>query len=179
MEFHVVWGLLTVSLVDLEMLLVPDVIVLPLVVLALAGQALLPEGRLLRNAIAAAAGYAVVHVVFVFGWRLLTGRRGMGLGDGKILALIGAHLGPAVLPFILVTGAVQGLLYVLVVMVVLGKSPTPPGAEEPPPERVRETKVPFGPFLALAAVEAVFLAPLVAPLVAEVRVLRVFFLAWL
>ena len=118
-----------------------------------------------------------MHVVFVLGWRSLTGREGWAWGR-KILALIGAHLGPAVLPFILVTGAVQGLLYVLVVMVVLGKSPTPPGGRGAAPERVRETKVPFGPFLALAAVEAVSRAA-VAPLVADVRVLRVFFLAWL
>lgn len=178
-EFQVLWGLMTVSLVDLETLLVPDVIVLPLVGLALLGQLVFPEGRPLRNAIAAAAGYVVVHGVFVFGWRKLTGREGMGLGDGKILALLGAQLGPGVLPFALVGGAVQGLVYVLVVMVFLRRTPTPEGSGEAPASGWRDTKVPFGPFLALAAIEAVFLAPLVAPHVADLPILRVLFLPWL
>jgi leader peptidase (prepilin peptidase)/N-methyltransferase len=177
-EFQILWGLMTVSLVDLETLLVPDAVVLPLVALALLGQAVFPEGRLLRHALAAVAGYAVVHLVFVAGWKVLTGREGMGLGDGKILALLGAHLGPAPLPFVLVAAACQGLVYVVVVMVFLRRSPTPVGADEPPAEHVREIKVPFGPFLALAAIEAVFLAPLIAPHVADLPMLRVFFLAW-
>jgi leader peptidase (prepilin peptidase)/N-methyltransferase len=178
-EFQVLWGLLTVSLVDLETLLVPDIIVLPLVVLALLGQAVFPEGRLLRNTLAAAAGYLVVLLVFVLGWKLLTGREGMGLGDGKILALLGAHLGPAAIPFALVAGAVQGLIYVIVVMVVLRRSPTPAGAGEPSASRVRDIKVPFGPFLAVSAIEAVFLAPLIAPHVVDIPGIRVLFLAWM
>jgi leader peptidase (prepilin peptidase)/N-methyltransferase len=177
-EYQVVWGLMVVSLVDLETLLVPDVIVVPLIVLALIGQALFPEGRLLRNAVAAAAGYAVVQLLFVSGWRRLSGREGMGLGDGKILALLGAHLGPLILPFALVAGAIQGLIYVFVVMAVLRRTPTPEGSGEAPAESVRLTKVPFGPFLALSAIEALFLGPLVAPHVTDVPVLRVLFAAW-
>jgi leader peptidase (prepilin peptidase)/N-methyltransferase len=163
-EFQVLWGLAIVSLVDLETLLVPDAIVLPLVVLALLGQALFPGGHPVRNLIAAAAGYLVVHLVFVIGWRLLTGREGMGLGDGKILALLGAHLGPWALPFVLFAGAMQGLLYVVVVMGILKRSPTPAGADEDEPaDSIRAVKVPFGPFLALGALEAVFLLPLLLP----------------
>ena len=177
-EFQVLWGLMTVSLVDLETLLVPDVIVLPLVVLALVGQASFPEGHLLHNSIAAVAGYLVVALLFVLGWKLLTGRAGMGLGDGKILALLGAHLGPFAIPFALVAGAVQGLIYVLVVMVFLRRSPTPPGSGEAPASGWRQVKVPFGPFLALSAIEAVFLAPLLAPHVADLPVIRVLFVGW-
>jgi len=177
-EFQVLWGLMTVSLVDLETLLVPDVIVLPLVVLALVGQASFPEGHLLHNSIAAVAGYLVVALLFVLGWKLLTGRAGMGLGDGKILALLGAHLGPFAIPFALVAGAVQGLIYVLVVIVFLRRSPTPPGSGEAPASGWRQVKVPFGPFLALSAIEAVFLAPLLAPHVADLPVIRVLFVGW-
>jgi leader peptidase (prepilin peptidase) / N-methyltransferase len=177
-EFQVLWGLMAISLVDLETLLVPDVVVLPLVALALVGQATFPEGHLLRNSIAALAGYAVVALLFSVGWKALTGHEGMGLGDGKILALLGAHLGPFAIPFALVAGAVQGLVYVLVVMVFLRGNPTPAGSGEEPADGWRQVKVPFGPFLALSAIEAVFLAPLIAPLVVDIPVLRVLFIGW-
>ena len=177
-EFQVLWGLMVVALVDLETLLVPDVIVLPLTALALLGQWMFPGGALLRNAVAAAAGYLVVHLVFVTGWRLLTGREGMGLGDGKILALLGAQYGPLILPLVLVLAAVQGLIYVAVVLGLLRRSPTPSGADEPPARSVREIKVPFGPFLALGAIEAAFFAPLVAVHAADWPLLRTLFAGW-
>ncbi|MBN1774259.1 MAG: prepilin peptidase [Deltaproteobacteria bacterium] len=177
-EFQVLWGLMVVALVDLETLLVPDVIVLPLTALALLGQWMLPGGELLRHALAAAAGYLLVYLLFVLGWRLLTGREGMGLGDGKILALLGAQFGPLALPLVLVLAAVQGLVYVAVVMGLLGRSPTPPGADEPPARSVREVKVPFGPFLALGAIEAALLAPLAAVYVADWPLLHALFAGW-
>jgi len=177
-EFQVLWGLMVVALVDLETLLVPDVIVVPLTVLALLGQWLFPDGEPLRNLAAAAAGYLAVSLLFVHGWRRLTGREGMGLGDGKILALLGAQYGPWALPLVLVLAALQGLVYVAVVMGLLGRSPTPPGADEPPARSVREVKVPFGPFLALATIEAAFLAPLAAASVGDWPVLRTLLAGW-
>ncbi len=173
-EFQVLWGLVVVSLVDFETLLVPDVVVVPLAGLAMAGQFLFEDGRPWLHLGTAAVGYLMVRVVFVAGWKALTGREGMGMGDGKILALLGAHLGPGPLPFVLVAGSIQGLLYVLAT-VASGRSPTPAGAGEPPASSLRETKIPFGPFLALAAIEAVFLAPIAAPWVADTPGLRVLF----
>lgn len=177
-EFQVLWGLMVVALVDLETLLVPDVIVLPLTVLALLGQWLFPDGEPLRNLAAAAAGYLVVWLLFVHGWRRLTGREGMGLGDGKILALLGAQYGPWSLPLVLVLAALQGLVYVAVMMGLLRRSPTPAGAGEPPARTVREVKVPFGPFLALATIEAAFLAPLAAASVGDWPLLRTLLAGW-
>jgi len=176
-EFQVLWGLAIISAVDLETLLVPDVIVLPLIVLALAGQFVLEGGHPWHHLAAAVFGYLLVFLLFSFGWRKLTGREGMGLGDGKILALLGAHLGPQSIPFVLVAAAVQGLIYVLAVTLAGGRL-TPEGADEPPAPSLRETKVPFGPFLALAAIEAVFWAPAIAPRVADLPILSVLFGAW-
>jgi hypothetical protein len=61
---------------------------------------------------------------------------------------------------------------------LVGGPPPPPGADEPPARSVREVKVPFGPFLALATIEAAFLAPLAAASVGDWPVLRTLLAGW-
>jgi leader peptidase (prepilin peptidase)/N-methyltransferase len=73
----------------------------------------------------------------------LTGREGLGLGDGKLLALVGALLGWQGVALATFLGAVQGVL-VTVPMRALRR------------QKVMGVELPFGPFLALGAVEALF-----------------------
>ncbi len=132
-----------IALIDLEHRIIPNRLTLIGAVAALAiGTALDPAGepgRLIAGA--AAGGFLLIAALAYPG--------GMGMGDVKLAAMIGLFLGAAVAPALLialVTGTLLG------VVIVARK-----GAREG-----RKTAVPFGPFLALGAVVAVFVgAPLV------------------
>jgi len=121
------------SLIDLETGLLPDVITLPGIALGLIFS--LWTGSPLDSLIGAVAGYAVFWLV-ARGFLLITGREGLGYGDFKLLAMLGAFLGWQALPFIVfiasATGAIVGGLFL-----------TASG-------RHARTPIPFGPFLAAA-----------------------------
>src|SRR5262249_2819174 len=90
-----------------------------------------------------AAGWGFVWLVAEVFYRL-TGREGLGLGDGKLLALVAALLGWQVLPPVLFLGAIQGLR--VAVPLRLARR-----------QRLLGAEIPFGPFLAMGAVEMLFL----------------------
>jgi leader peptidase (prepilin peptidase)/N-methyltransferase len=128
-----VTALVPITLIDLELRLIPNRITLPAAVAALAAGLLLDAGHVPEQlvATAAAGGFfllaAVVHP------------RGMGMGDVKLAGMLGLYLGRAVAPALfiaLITGVLVGML-------VIARK----GAAEG-----RKTAVPFGPFLALGGV---------------------------
>ncbi|HMV37545.1 MAG TPA: A24 family peptidase [Plasticicumulans sp.] len=129
------WLLLALAVIDLRTFLLPDALTLPGLWAGLA-LALVPVLVPLRDAvIGAMAGFLVLWSVYhVF--RLLTGREGMGRGDFKLLALLGAWLGWMQLPFVLLAsagvGAVIGILLRVAGQLDAGRP------------------LPFGPFLAAA-----------------------------
>ena len=106
----------------------------------------------------AALGYLGMRILFVDGYKLLTGRRGMGLGDPEIMLLVGALLGPTGVLFALGAGAAQGTAVTLVAIAARARigpehaddidEDEPKGSNGP-----AKLKVPFVPFLALAALE--------------------------
>ena len=122
----------------------------------------------------------MIQLIFVWSYEHLTGRRGMGEGDSKLLLMIGAFVGWQGALFALFAGAAQGLLtYLLTRIPGLGFQPVAqaPQALEPaaadggsgdesqphadeadlPPSYWGQTwKLPFGPFLALGALEYLF-----------------------
>ncbi len=127
--------LLALALIDWDTTVLPDALTLPLLWAGLVAAALgwLPNLPLLQSLWGAAAGYLSLWAVYWF-FKLATGKEGMGYGDFKLLAALGAWLGwQAVLPIVLmasVLGVVVGLL-----MKATGS--------------LREGRfVPFGPFLA-------------------------------
>ncbi len=105
-----------------------------------------------------------MQVVFVWGYERVAGRRGMGEGDSKLLMMIGAFLGWRGALFSVVAGSMQGLVFAAFALVT-GRNLTPAIEErvidgeviEAPEEvehsRVGTLKLPFGPFLALGALE--------------------------
>jgi len=166
--FAFVFALVTVAMIDLDCYLIPDAIALPGIAIGIAANAfLLPLGWK-EPLVAAVAGYALIRLVFIEGYRLLTGRVGMGEGDAKLLAMIGAFTGYQGAVFALFAGALQGLVIGAVVVLRRRRAnePEPVFEEElgadgaPPPEAApvgfRLARVPFGPFLALGALEHVF-----------------------
>lgn len=129
------WGLLAAGAIDLETRLLPDAITIPLLWSGLAFNLSGTFAPLWDCVIGAMAGYVILWVVYQ-GFRLLTGRDGMGYGDFKLLALLGAWLGWQALPAILLLAS---LAAAIVGMTLLACGRTS-----------RDTPLPFGPYLAAA-----------------------------
>jgi leader peptidase (prepilin peptidase)/N-methyltransferase len=175
--FTFVGGLVVASFVDLDFMEIPDEVSLPGAALGLATVTLRDMPGPADAAIGAGVGFLLVQVVFVWSYERLAGRRGMGEGDSKLLMMIGAFLGWQGVLVSLVLGAFQGLV-VAGLFIALGRKYEPPGlAEWEAMEREREgnetdngngngngdddepvgqLKIPYGPFLALGALEFLF-----------------------
>jgi leader peptidase (prepilin peptidase)/N-methyltransferase len=137
------WMLLTLAMLDARHLWLPDALTLPLAVLGLTlGDWVLPASFQDRL-IGAALGYGGLFLLAIT-YRRLRGREGLGLGDAKLLAAIGAWLGWQLLPLILLFASLGGLVWALVLKLrgelVDGK-----------------TRFAFGTFLCLAVVPAAWL----------------------
>jgi leader peptidase (prepilin peptidase)/N-methyltransferase len=132
------WFLIALSLIDLDHKLLPDNITLPLLWLGLLVALFEPNGvplfaDLRASVIGAVAGYLSLWSVYQL-FKLLTGKEGMGYGDFKLLAALGAWLGWQLLPLIIVLSAAVGS--------VVGFSLILTG------QRSRQAEIPFGPYLA-------------------------------
>ena len=129
------WILLALTFIDYDTQLLPDQLTLPLVWLGLLVNL---QGGFTdtRSAIVGAvAGYLFLWSTY-WAFKLITGKEGMGYGDFKLLAAIGAWLGWQVLPAAVLIAAGVGLVYALATS-VLG-------------QRESSQPIPFGPFLAIA-----------------------------
>lgn len=164
LESAFIMTLLALVLLDLDWFLLPDVITLPLAGLGLLAGLADPRGPGFEGALLGAAVGGLGPLVLMRLYVAATGRTGLGGGDWKLLLGIGAWLGAKSLPFVLGLGAVQGLVTALLFRRDFARAALPrlPGeAAEPVPEGeapvpFRRLMVPFGPFLALAAVEWLF-----------------------
>ncbi|MEE2023154.1 prepilin peptidase [Alkalimonas mucilaginosa] len=131
----VLWSLIALSFIDLDTMLLPDQITLPLLWLALLFS-LSSYGPSPADAIiGAAAGYLSLWSVY-WAFKLLTGKEGMGYGDFKLLAVFGALLGWQQLPLIILLSSAVGAVFGSVLLLVQGKD--------------KSTPIPFGPYIAVA-----------------------------
>lgn len=129
--------LMPLTLIDLEHRVLPNAITLPGCVLAIVlGTALDPSGEPVRLIAGAGAGGALLVAA-------LAHPGGMGMGDVKLAAMMGFFLGAAVIPAVLIA-LIAGVIVGAAVMTRKGV------------KAGRKTAVPFGPFLALGAVSALF-----------------------
>ncbi|MDF2154171.1 A24 family peptidase [Vibrio sp. CAU 1672] len=128
--------LIAATFIDLDTMLLPDQLTLPLV---WAGVALALTGispiNLQDAVIGAMAGYLCLWTVF-WGFKLLTGKEGMGYGDFKLLAALGAWLGWQALPLIILLSSVVGVVFGLIQLRLQ--------------KRGIDKAFPFGPYLAVA-----------------------------
>jgi leader peptidase (prepilin peptidase)/N-methyltransferase len=133
------WALVALTFIDFDTQLLPDDITLPLLWAGL----LVNSGGVftsLRAAVlGAVAGYLILWLVY-WAFRLLAKKEGMGYGDFKLLAAIGAWCGWQVLPFVILASAGVGAI---VGGVILWRS-----------KRGADTRIPFGPYLALGGILA-------------------------
>ncbi|UYO74365.1 A24 family peptidase [Halomonas qinghailakensis] len=127
--------LLALAVIDFRTYLLPDILTLPLLWAGLVYQLLFQPLLLSGAVMGAIAGYLVLWS-FYWLFKLVTGKEGMGYGDFKLLAALGAWLGWGMLPLLLILSAGVGAIVGLVAQAL---SP-----------RLRGQPLPFGPFLALA-----------------------------
>ncbi len=141
------WSLLALTMIDLDTQLLPDDLTLPLLwaglIVNLAGL----FAPLADAVIGAVAGYLSLWTIYWL-FKLIRGKEGMGHGDFKLLAALGAWLGWQVLPVIVLLSSVVGAVIGITLIVFKGRDNNLPLA--------------FGPFLAVAGAIALFYgAPLV------------------
>lgn len=129
------WCLITLSLIDYDTQYLPDNITLPLLWLGLLFSLYNPALSPTDSIIGAAAGYMSLWVVFQ-GFKIFTGKEGMGFGDFKLLAALGAWLGWKYLLLIVVLSSFVGAVSGILLIIIKGRDKNIP--------------IPFGPYLAAA-----------------------------
>lgn len=129
------WGLLAMSLIDADHQLLPDAIVLPLLWLGLIVNAFGLFTSPTDALWGAVAGYLVLWCVFWL-FKLITGKEGMGYGDFKLLAMLGAWGGWQILPLTILLSSIVGAVLGLILLRLRNVETSTP--------------IPFGPYLALA-----------------------------
>ncbi|MBS1197187.1 MAG: prepilin signal peptidase PulO-like peptidase [Proteobacteria bacterium] len=136
-----VWSLIALTFIDFDTQLLPDSITLPLLWLGLLFNLIGGFASLQSAVVGAMAGYLSLWSVYWL-FKLATGKEGMGYGDFKLLAALGAWLGWQLLPAIILLSAVVGAV-VGIVLIVLAK-------------HGRNVPIPFGPYLAGAGLIALY-----------------------
>ena len=131
------WAMLALAFIDFDTQLLPDDITLPILWLGLLANAGATFIDLRSAVLGAVAGYMILWLVY-WGFRLVAKKEGMGFGDFKLLAAIGAWTGWQVIPVVIIAsaglGAVVGSLFLWL------------------SRRGADTRIPFGPYLALAGI---------------------------
>ncbi|GAB3093023.1 prepilin peptidase [Aestuariicella hydrocarbonica] len=129
------WTLIALTMIDVDHQLLPDNLTLPLLWLGILvnTQGLFTD--LQSSVIGAIAGYLVLWSVFWL-FKILTGKEGMGYGDFKLLAALGAWMGWQALPLIIILSSLVGAVIGVAGILIQGRDKNVP--------------IPFGPYLAIA-----------------------------
>ncbi len=129
------WALISLTMIDFDHQLLPDDITLPLLWLGLAFNINATFVPLADAVVGAMAGYLLLWGVY-WAFKLLTGKEGMGYGDFKLLAALGAWLGWQALPLIILLSSLVGAMVGVGLMIAQ--------------RRGKDVPIPFGPYLAAA-----------------------------
>jgi leader peptidase (prepilin peptidase)/N-methyltransferase len=135
------WTMIALTFIDVDTQLLPDNITLPLLWVGLAFNLGGVFTDLTSAVIGAMAGYVVLWTIY-WAFKLATGKEGMGYGDFKLLAAIGAWLGWKLLPVVILLSSVVGAAVGIVLIVAARHG--------------RNVPIPFGPYLAGGGVIALF-----------------------
>ena len=136
-----IWALLALTFIDFDTQLLPDDITLPLMWLGLVFNLAHSYTDLQSSVVGALAGYLTLWGVYWL-FKLATGKEGMGYGDFKLLAAIGAWLGWQILPLVILSSSLVGAVVGITLIVVARHG--------------RNVPIPFGPYLAGGGLIALF-----------------------
>lgn len=143
------FALIALTFIDFDAQLLPDDITLPLLWLGLLFNIGGGFTDLQSAVIGAMAGYLALWSIYWL-FKIITGKEGMGYGDFKLLAAIGAWFGWQLLPAVILLSSVVGSIIGIALMILA--------------KRGREIPIPFGPYLALGGIAALFWGPQLARL---------------
>lgn len=129
------WALIALAVIDIDTQLLPDDITLPLLWLGLLFNLATGMVPLADAVLGAVAGYLLLWSLY-WAFKLLTGKEGMGYGDFKLLAALGAWLGWQSLPIIILLSSLVGAVAGIALIVAT--------------RRGRDMPIPYGPYLAAA-----------------------------
>lgn len=129
------WALIALSLIDADTQLLPDAIVLPMLWLGLIANSFGLFTDMTSALWGAVFGYLSLWSVYWL-FKLITGKEGMGYGDFKLLAMLGAWGGWQVLPLTILLSSLVGAILGIIILKTRGDS--------------NSTPLPFGPYLAIA-----------------------------
>ncbi len=157
------WTMVVITFIDLDHKLILDKLTYPAIPIFYGLGLLLPGQSWKHGLIGIAVGYGFVRLISD-GFYFLTKREGLGYGDGKLLAVIGALFGWQGVMVSLFIGSMLGtVILVPLLMIQRARSPQPDAApadekeaKSEEPESVGRVAVPFGPFLAAAAILYLF-----------------------
>jgi leader peptidase (prepilin peptidase)/N-methyltransferase len=135
------WAMIALAFIDLDTFYLPDSITLPLLWLGLLFNTGAAFTDLRSAVLGAAAGYLALWSVY-WAYKLATGKEGMGYGDFKLLAAIGAWLGWKMLPLAILLSSLIGAVAGLALIAFARHG--------------RNVPIPFGPYLAIAGLIALF-----------------------
>lgn len=158
--------MVVIAFIDLDTMLILDKVTYPSIVVFYGLSLLLPEHRWYDGLIGAAIGFGVIWLISEAYFRL-RGREGMGLGDAKLLAVVGALFGWRGFVASLFGGSIIGTLLTLLAMGVSRARSGPPEPAEPAEDNEEEqedhsvmgTELPFGPYLVIGALFYMFAQP--------------------
>lgn len=136
-----VWALIALTMIDIDTQLLPDDITLPLLWIGLLVNMHNGFTNIYSAVIGAVAGYLSLWLVY-WCFKLVTGKEGMGHGDFKLLAAIGAWLGWSMLPLVILLSSFVGAIVGIGLMVITRHKESIP--------------IPFGPYLSGGALIALF-----------------------
>jgi len=144
--FLFVSALIVISFIDLSHQIIPDVISIPGIIAGLLAAIILNISSRYMIAwydsiLGIIIGGGILYAVAV-GYKMLTGKDGMGFGDVKLLAMIGAWMGWRAIPFIILISSLTGSIIGAATLSLSGKG--------------LRTRIPFGPFLVLGALIYLF-----------------------
>lgn len=144
-----IFGLVTLTAIDLKHLLLPDVFTLPGIVLGLLLSLAAPDRTFLDALFGVLLGggffYAIAYL-----YAVLRKREGLGGGDIKLMAALGAFLGWQSIPYIILVSSLVGSVLGILILLIRRKG--------------LETEIPYGPYIAVAALSYLFQSP---PILAE------------
>lgn len=129
------WALISLTMIDVDHQLLPDSITLPLLWLGLLANAFGVYTDLESAVFGAAAGYLSLWSIYWL-FKLVTGKEGMGFGDFKLLAALGAWMGWQALPLVVILSSFVGAVIGIAGILIAGRDKNVP--------------IPFGPYLAIA-----------------------------
>lgn len=139
--FLFVSALIAITVIDLHHQIIPDVISLPGIVIGVLGSLIIPQITFWDSLIGMIAGGGSLFLVAT-GYQWLFKREGMGGGDVKLLAMIGAFLGWKAVILTILLSSLIGSMIGIIIMLIKGKD--------------FKYAIPFGPFLALGAVISLY-----------------------